>query len=108
MAGGRRRRGVITLARHARPFTDDERELLRSLASQAGLALENVDLHFQMRRQSVTDELTGLAKHGRFQELLRVEMEQVRRYHEPVGLIMLDIDDFKSINDTYGAAKRWP
>jgi diguanylate cyclase (GGDEF)-like protein len=50
----------------------------------------------------VTDELTGLANHGRFQELLGNETEQVRRYHYPVGLIMLDIDDFKSINDTYG------
>jgi diguanylate cyclase (GGDEF)-like protein len=50
----------------------------------------------------VTDELTGLANHGRFQELLGSETEQVRRYHHPVALIMLDIDDFKSINDTYG------
>ena len=50
----------------------------------------------------MTDELTGLANHRRFQELLQKEMEQVRRYGHPVGLIMLDIDDFKSINDTYG------
>ena len=55
-----------------------------------------------MTRQAVTDELTGLANHGRFQELLGAEMEQVRRYHHPVGLIMLDIDNFKSVNDTYG------
>ena len=76
--------------------------MLRSLATQATLALENVDLHQQVSRQAVTDELTGLANHGRFQELLGAEMEQVRRYHHPVGLIMLDIDNFKSINDTYG------
>ena len=66
------------------------------------LALENVELHYQVQRQAVTDELTGLANHGRFQDLLSDEMEQVRRYHHPVGLIMLDIDDFKSVNDTYG------
>jgi diguanylate cyclase (GGDEF)-like protein len=59
-------------------------------------------LHFQVRRQAVTDELTGLANHGRFQELLTAETEQVRRYHHPIGLIMLDIDDFKAVNDTYG------
>jgi diguanylate cyclase (GGDEF)-like protein len=64
--------------------------------------LENVELHFQVRRQAVTDELTGLANHGRFQDLLSSEIEQVRRYGHPVGLIMLDIDDFKSINDTHG------
>jgi len=56
----------------------------------------------QVSRQAVTDELTGLANHGRFQELLGAEMERVRRYHHPIGLIMLDIDDFKSINDTHG------
>ena len=50
----------------------------------------------------MTDELTGLANHGRFQELLNSEIEQVRRYQHPIGLIMLDIDDFKAVNDTYG------
>ena len=76
--------------------------MLRSLAAQATLALENVDLHFQVSRQAVTDELTGLVNHGRFQELIGLEVEQVRRYHHPLGLIMLDIDNFKSVNDTYG------
>jgi diguanylate cyclase (GGDEF)-like protein len=94
--------GVITVLRRGRPFDDAERDMLRSLATQASLALENVRLHFQVRRQAVTDELTGLANHGRFQELLEAEMEQVRRYHHPVGLIMLDIDNFKQVNDAYG------
>jgi diguanylate cyclase (GGDEF)-like protein len=94
--------GLITVGRRERPFTDDDRDILRSLAGQATLALENVELHYQVRRQAVTDELTGLANHGRFQELLQMEMEQVRRYRHPVGLIMVDLDDFKSINDTHG------
>jgi diguanylate cyclase (GGDEF)-like protein len=97
-----RAHGVLTVARRGRPFSDDDRELVRSLARQATLALENVELHLQVSRQAVTDELTGLANHGRFQEVLGSEMEQVRRYQYPVGLIMLDIDNFKSINDTYG------
>jgi diguanylate cyclase (GGDEF)-like protein len=94
--------GLITVVRRGHPFTDDDRDILRSLASQATLALENVDLHYVVRRQAVTDELTGLANHGRFQDLLQTEMDQVRRYPHPVSLIMLDIDDFKSVNDTYG------
>jgi diguanylate cyclase (GGDEF)-like protein len=99
---GQRAHGVMTVARRGRPFTDDDREVLRSLAAETALALENIELHFQVRRQAVTDELTGLANHGRFQELLNAEIEQVRRYHHPIGLIMLDIDDFKAVNDTYG------
>jgi diguanylate cyclase (GGDEF)-like protein len=97
-----RAHGVLTVGRSGKPFIEDERELLQSLAVQTTLALENVDLHFQVTRQAVTDELTGLANHGRFQELLGAEAEQIRRYHHPLGLIMLDIDDFKAINDTYG------
>lgn len=100
--GAQRTYGLITVGRRGQPFTDDDRDILRSLAAQATLALENIDLHYQVRRQAVTDELTGLANHGRFQELLQTEMEQVRRYPHPVGLIMLDIDDFKAVNDTHG------
>jgi diguanylate cyclase (GGDEF)-like protein len=99
---GARRHGVITLCRAGRPFSDDERELLRSLASQATLALENVELHLQLQLQAATDDLTGLTNHGRFQELLSAEAEEVRRYRYPIGLIMLDIDDFRAINDTFG------
>ena len=90
------------MGRSGRPFTDDDRELLRSLAAQTTLAVENVELHFQVRRQAVTDELTGLSNHGSFQDLLSAEVEQVRRYHHQVGLIMLDLDNFTSVNDTYG------
>jgi diguanylate cyclase (GGDEF)-like protein len=94
--------GLITVCRESRRFTDDDRELLRSLAGRATLALANVNLHFDIQRQAITDDLTGLATHGHFQALLGAEMEEVRRYRYPVGLIMLDLDDFKSINDEYG------
>jgi diguanylate cyclase (GGDEF)-like protein len=97
-----RTHGIITVARKGRPFTDDDRDLLRLLGSQTTLALENVQLHVQVQQQAVTDELTGLANHGHFHEMLGHEVEQVRRYGHAVGLIMLDLDDFKSVNDTFG------
>jgi diguanylate cyclase (GGDEF)-like protein len=94
--------GLITVCRDGRPFTEDDLELLRSLASQATLAMANVTLHFDVQRQAITDDLTGLASHGHFQDLLGAEMDEVRRYGYPVGLIMLDIDNFKAVNDVYG------
>jgi diguanylate cyclase (GGDEF)-like protein len=94
--------GLITVCRESRPFTEDDRELLRSLADRATLAMANVDLHLETQRQAITDDLTGLATHGRFQQLLDAEMDEVRRYQYPVGLIMLDIDNFKSVNDVHG------
>jgi diguanylate cyclase (GGDEF)-like protein len=94
--------GVITVCRCKRKFGDDDLELLRSLAGRATLALANVNLHFTVQRRAITDDLTGLATHGHFQELLGAEMAAAGRYGYPVGLIMLDVDDFKSINDRYG------
>ncbi len=99
---GGRGHGLITVARAGQPFSDDDRELMRSLAAQTTMALENVELHYQVRRQAVTDELTELSNHGHFQDLLSAEVEQVRRYHHHVGLIMVDLDNFKAVNDTFG------
>ena len=64
--------------------------------------MENVDLHETVQRQAVTDELTGLFNHRRFQEVMDAEVERARRYDQEMGLIMLDIDNFKRVNDTYG------
>jgi diguanylate cyclase (GGDEF)-like protein len=102
MASGGPTHGLITVCRDGRPFTDDNLELLRLLASSATLALGNVNLHLETQRQAFTDDLTGLASHGRFQEQLGAEMDEVRRYRYPVGLIMLDLDNFKFVNDMFG------
>jgi diguanylate cyclase (GGDEF)-like protein len=94
--------GVISVARRDHPFSDAERELVASLARQTGISLENVDLHEQVQRQAVTDELTSLSNHGRFQQVIAAEAAAARRFDQPLGLVMLDIDDFKRVNDTYG------
>ncbi|HEY2638033.1 MAG TPA: diguanylate cyclase, partial [Solirubrobacteraceae bacterium] len=99
---GPRLAGLLSVARAGRAFTPTEQEVLSSLAGQAGVSIENVDLHEQVRRQAVTDELTGLSNHRRFQEALAGELDRARRFEQDVGLLMLDIDNFKRVNDTYG------
>ena len=66
------------------------------------MSIENVELHEAVQRQAVTDELTGLFNHRHFQEVLESELERTRRFGHQLGLIMLDIDDFKHVNDAYG------
>jgi diguanylate cyclase (GGDEF)-like protein len=95
-------RGLITVARTGEPFTPVERELFASLAGQAAVSIENVALHEQVQRQAVTDELTGLANHRRFQEVLAQELAGARRDGQTTGLVMLDVDNFKQVNDTHG------
>lgn len=94
--------GILAVARRDRPFDDEERTLLGSLIAQTGISLENVELHDQVARQAVTDELTGLFNHRRFQEVMTAEVAAAHRYGRPLGLVMVDIDNFKSVNDTYG------
>jgi diguanylate cyclase (GGDEF)-like protein len=94
--------GVISIARPGRPFSERQRELFAYLTNQAAISIENVDLHETIQRQAVTDELTGLFNHRRFQEVMAAEVERTRRFGQELGLIMLDIDNFKRVNDTYG------
>src|SRR3954453_21510861 len=94
--------GVVSIARGGRDFDDAEYDLFAYLTGQAAVSIENVDLHEMVRIQAVTDELTGLYNLRHFHETLDGEIERSRRFNQPVGLMMLDIDDFKAVNDTYG------
>jgi diguanylate cyclase (GGDEF)-like protein len=94
--------GVVSVARRERPFSVAERELFHYLAEQAAVSIENVGLHETVERQAVTDELTGLFNRRRFQEAMATEVERSKRFGQPVGLVLLDLDDFKTVNDTYG------
>ncbi|MTD45328.1 diguanylate cyclase [Conexibacter sp. W3-3-2] len=94
--------GIMAVARRGVPFDDKDRELFHYLAGQAGVSVENVGLHETVERQAVTDELTTLSNRRRFQEALATEVERSKRFDQPVGLVLLDIDDFKRVNDTHG------
>jgi diguanylate cyclase (GGDEF)-like protein len=94
--------GVLSIARRGRPFSGEEEELLEYLAGQAIVSIENASLHATVERQAVTDELTGLANARAFRSILEREIERSRRFHTPLGLVMVDLDDFKQINDHYG------
>jgi diguanylate cyclase (GGDEF)-like protein len=94
--------GIVSVGRHDKPFSESERDLFHYLAGQAAVSVENVGLHETVERQAVTDELTGLSNRRRFQETLAGEIARSQRFDQGLGLVMLDLDDFKQVNDTYG------
>jgi diguanylate cyclase (GGDEF)-like protein len=94
--------GAISIARHGEPFSREDEDLLEYLAGQAVVSIENASLHEAVERQAVTDELTGLANVRAFFSILDRELERGRRFETPVGVVMVDLDDFKRVNDSYG------
>jgi diguanylate cyclase (GGDEF)-like protein len=94
--------GLICVWRTDRPFSHRERELFHYLAGQAAVSVENVGLHETVERQAITDELTGLSNRRRFTDTMAAEVERSKRFGTQLGLVLLDIDDFKAVNDTYG------
>jgi diguanylate cyclase (GGDEF)-like protein len=83
-------------------FGEDEFELAKRFADAAALALDNAHIRASLEHQAQTDSLTGLYNHRYFHERLRAELQRASRSHEPVAVLMLDIDDFKRVNDIHG------
>src|SRR5438445_724037 len=83
-------------------FSDDEFELARRFADAAALALDNAEIRARLEYQAQTDSLTGLYNHRYFHERLRAELTRASRTRDSVAVLMLDIDDFKKVNDIYG------
>ena len=100
--------GNVTLAAAAgrrEPFTPEEAELFRIFILQGEAGIKNLVLFDQVKSMAIRDALTGLYNYGYFKEALHYEVEKSRRYHTPLSLLFLDIDNFKQVNDTLGHLK---
>jgi diguanylate cyclase (GGDEF)-like protein len=85
-----------------REYSEDERTLADGLADLAGEAVRRARLVRTLQRLSGTDSLTGLANHRQIHELLTREQARAERHGLGFSLVMLDVDGFKLLNDTYG------
>ncbi|HEX8157376.1 MAG TPA: diguanylate cyclase [Solirubrobacteraceae bacterium] len=94
--------GVVSVGRSGRPFAPSDRDLFSYLAGQAARSMENVQLHETAARESVTDDLTGLSNRRAFDDALTAEIERSKRFGTELGLVIIDLDNFKHVNDTYG------
>jgi diguanylate cyclase (GGDEF)-like protein len=95
--------GVLVIGSATRrEMTAAEMDRLQVIGNQSSLALQNALLHEELERLSVTDRLTELYNHGYFEQRLDEEVGRAERFGHVLSLIMIDIDDFKLFNDTYG------
>ena len=85
-------------------FSEPEFSLARRFADAAALALDNAQVRAALEHQAQTDPLTGLYNHRHFHERVRSELVRASRAHDAVALLLLDIDDFKKLNDVFGHA----
>ena len=85
-----------------RTFLDSEMALLRTMTNQAAAALENASLVRQLRDAAETDLVTGVYSHRHLQDRVRQETARAARSHASLSVLMVDLDDFKLVNDQHG------
>jgi diguanylate cyclase (GGDEF)-like protein len=95
--------GVMNLVRTSLGgFSDSEMQLLRLLSDQAAIAISNASLHQMVSRQAYSDTLTGLPNRRALDERLEEEILSARKNNYSFSVVMMDLDGFKAVNDTYG------
>ena len=94
--------GTLAVGRADYEFDEHEREVFVLLLDRASTSIENITAHERVSEQAVTDELTGLPNNRAFRETIDREAARAERFGHELSLIILDVDDFKRVNDTYG------
>ncbi|MFL5648293.1 MAG: GAF domain-containing protein [Chloroflexota bacterium] len=95
--------GLVELLAKGPIDLDESRlELARTMANEAAIALENARLYEDARNLADRDPLTGFYNHRYLHERLGEEVVRAQRSRQPLSVLMLDLDDFKLVNDTFG------
>src|SRR3954469_17674447 len=99
-------KGALNIYREgdAVAFSETEFEIAKRFGDAAALALDNAEIRARLEHQARSDSLTGLFNHSVFYERLLQSLQEPSRTHRPLAVLMLDIDDFKHVNDVHGHA----
>ncbi len=98
-------KGTLNIYRDGeQTFSADEYALATRFADAAALAIDNAHIRASLEHQARTDPLTGLLNHRSFHEQLRAELVRASSQQTALALLVLDLDDFKKVNDVYGHA----
>ena len=94
--------GMLVVYRAGDPFPKEQENILEIFSTQVGLLIGNLRARDEIRSLADTDDLTGVANRRALKHYLAREVDRARVYDVPLSLLMIDIDDFKQINDTFG------
>jgi diguanylate cyclase (GGDEF)-like protein/putative nucleotidyltransferase with HDIG domain len=94
--------GALGLLRHRGEFSHDDRALAESVALETGTALQNARLYQEARHRADRDSVTALLNHRAMQERLNASLGLSRRHKVELSVVMMDLNNFKFFNDTYG------
>ncbi len=83
-------------------YSEAELQTMKTIMANVSNALTKARMYQEMENQATIDGLTQIPNHRKFQDFLTGEIERCQRYRQPLTLLLLDIDKFKSFNDTYG------
>jgi len=102
VSGGNIHGYLILGNRKERIFDLELASIISLIGNNVSLVLDKIRLFKEMERLSITDPLTGLFNRRYFYDALEKEIERVKRYKSSFSIVLLDIDDFKRVNDEYG------
>jgi diguanylate cyclase (GGDEF)-like protein/PAS domain S-box-containing protein len=95
--------GFLTIDSHeVNAYSESQATLAQAFANEVTIALENARLFKELQNLATTDPLTEVWNRRHFINMARTEFQRARRFHQPLSIILFDIDSFKNVNDNYG------
>lgn len=93
---------LVFLAKKDRKRKDEEKELMSTVSNILALSLKNAQEYHKLKDMTVKDALTGVFNRKGLDNFLQKEFQRAKRYNRPLSLVMIDVNNFKTINDAFG------
>ena len=93
---------LLLIPKGGRGIKNGTEEVLSTISNILAISLKNAQEYHNLRQMTVTDSLTSVYNHKGFREFIQREFKRAKRYNKALSLIMVDVDNFKAINDSFG------
>jgi diguanylate cyclase (GGDEF)-like protein len=93
---------IVVLPKNRGKSNNGTKELMSTISNIMAMSLKNAQEYHQLKEMTVKDNLTGVFNRKGLKNFIQKEFQRAKRYYRPLSFVMIDIDDFKAINDTLG------